>query len=144
MKIKCKTQFDITATGVTGHYKSARIPFHLKTGEVIADMDEWNRARNQQRNWETLTQIIGLRTQIFDVTDPVYKDGLWEFEFVTETPDVFGTGDNPFGVLIEDATGVPMLRELHNEQIDQPVLVPNTNIWFELIPINNTLENYDG
>jgi hypothetical protein len=144
VKIKCKTQFDITVTGVTGHYKSARIPFRLRTGEVITNMEEWNRARNQQRNWETLTQIIGLRTQIFDVTDPVYENGLWEFEFVTETPGVFGAGDNPFSVLIEDATGVPMLRELENDIVDQPILVPNTNIWFELIPINNTLENFNG
>ena len=137
MKIKCKTQFDITATGVTGHYKSARIPFRLRTGETIADMEQWNRARNQQRNWETLTQIIGLRTQIFDVTDPVYQDGVWSFEFVTETPGVFGTDAEPFSVLVEDATGVPMLRELENNLVEQPVLVPNQNIWFEIIPINN-------
>jgi nucleoside-diphosphate-sugar epimerase len=71
MKIYCETVFDITATGVTGHFKSSRIPFIDHAGHKITDSDSWNRARNQQRNWETLTQLIQLRTQIDNIVKVV-------------------------------------------------------------------------
>ena len=50
MKYACQTLFDITATGVTGHYKSARIPFLDRAGQTIKNEESWNRSRNQQRN----------------------------------------------------------------------------------------------
>ena len=55
IKIEVHTQFDITATGVTGHYKSSQIPFTDAAGNIIDDANSWTRSRNQQRNWETLT-----------------------------------------------------------------------------------------
>ena len=67
MRFVVQTFFDITATGVTGHYKPARVPFRDHAGNVITDESDWGRARNQQRNWETLTQILGLRTQLFRI-----------------------------------------------------------------------------
>ena len=50
MKFACQTLFDITATGVTGHYKLSRIPFRDRAGQLIHDTESWNRSRNQQRN----------------------------------------------------------------------------------------------
>ena len=70
VKFICKTLFDITATGVTGHYKSSRVPFQDLTGTSITNEISWNRARNQQRNWETITQLISLRTQISELQTP--------------------------------------------------------------------------
>ena len=70
MKFICKTFFDITATGVTGHYKSSRVPFNDLSNVTIEDERSWNYARNQQRNWETITQLIGLRTQISQIENP--------------------------------------------------------------------------
>jgi hypothetical protein len=84
-KIRCRCLFDITATGVTGHFKSARVPFQDRAGKNIVNNATWNRSRNQQRNWETLTQLISLRTQVTELTDPVRADQSWEFEFATET-----------------------------------------------------------
>jgi hypothetical protein len=129
--IKCSTRFDITATGVTGHYKSARQPF---LSEV-----EWNRARNQQRNWETLQQLISLRTQIVGLTAPVQKDGQWHFEFSSETLDVFGDARDPAAILKHDAAGVPMLLGLNNNPDIEPFLItdgPQQNIWFAPVSIN--------
>ena len=139
MKYKVRTLFDITATGVTGHFKSSRAQF--------ATQELWDHARNQQRNFETLTQLITLRTNIDEVTEPVKKDGIWEFEFTTETDKNFGDDDNPFSILQQDSAGVPMLIQLNNNPDIESVLVtsgPEQNIWFELMPINSTLENYDG
>jgi hypothetical protein len=37
LRFFCKTLFDITATGVTGHFKSSRIPFRDRSGKNIVD-----------------------------------------------------------------------------------------------------------
>ena len=135
IKIKCSTRFDITATGVIGHYRSGKHPY--------SDLVSWNRARNQQRNWESLTQLISLRTQVDFLSKPICKDQLWSFEFATET-EIFNDGTDPVGVLKSDDAGIPMLHDLDNFPDIDPILVtsgPGQNIWFELISINNILEN---
>jgi len=141
MKFACQTLFDITATGVTGHCKLTRIPFQDRAGRVIRDAESWNRSRNQQRNWETLTQILSLRTQLFEITDPIpdQTGTRWLFEFETETDGVYGSEEDPTRVLRADATGVPMLRELDNDPDIESFLVtegPRQNIWFAPISIN--------
>lgn len=140
IKIQCRCLFDITATGITGHYKSSRVPFNDRAGQQIINETAWNRARNQQRNWETLTQLISLRTQVNELTDPVKIDGVWQFEFATETVDVYGTPDDPTLVLRNDAAGVPMLVIWDNNQITAQELVidgADQNIWFTPISINS-------
>ena len=127
MKIRCTTRFDITATGVTGHYKPSRIPFTDASGQQITNEQLWNLARNKQRNLETITQLLSLRTQINNVTRPVFSDNCWSFEFEVESDTIFNLADDPIGVLKEDCYGVPMLLSTESTlSID--------NIWFE--PIN--------
>jgi hypothetical protein len=133
IQIKVRTQFDITATGVTGHYKTSQ----------KLSVSEWNKARNQQRNLETLIQVVALRTQIMSNTMPNENKKIWEFEFESES-NVWDDGTDPVGVLKADSDGVPLILELDNALDIDPVLTtqgPRQNIWFELIPINNTLEN---
>lgn len=139
-RILCRCLFDITATGVTGHLKSSRIPFRDRAGQDITNEITWNRARNQQRNWETLTQLISLRTQVMDLTVPERFDGAWEFEFATETPDAYGPADDPTLILRMDSDGVPMLQTLNTGEIMTTQLIvegPDQNIWFLPIAINN-------
>lgn len=135
MKYACQTRFDITATGVTGHCKATAMPFRDRAGQVIADVEAWNRSRNQQRNWETLTQILSLRTQLFDISLPEkdIRGASWMFEFETEQDGVFGDLIDPVSVLREDAEGVPMLLDLDNRPDLMPVLRTHgaeQNIWF--------------
>ena len=142
MKFACQTLFDITATGVTGNCKQSRMPFHDSAGQAIHDVESWNRSRNQQRNWETITQILSLRTQLFALTDPIADQTgtRWMFEFETETDGVFGPESDPVSVLRSDAAGVPMLRELNNNPDISTVLItsgPQQNIWFAPIHINS-------
>ena len=142
MKFACQTRFDITVTGITGHCKPAQMPFRDRAGQVIQDTESWNRSRNQQRNWETLTQILGLRTQLFALTIPIpdQTGTRWMFEFETETDGVYGPEEDPTRVLRADANGVPMLRELNNTPEIESILItdgPNQNIWFAPISINN-------
>jgi len=67
MQILCRTFFDCSPTGITGHYRPSQVPFTDGAGNTINNQHDWTFARNQQRNWETLNQLISLRTQPFDI-----------------------------------------------------------------------------
>jgi hypothetical protein len=129
---KCSTLFDITATGVTGHFKAARVPFSDATGKLIEDDVDWNYARNQQRNWETLTQIISLRCHIQDITQPISINKMWSFEFTSETPGAYGSEENPTFLLEQDCEGIPMIVDLNNTEGVANRLLVGKNIWFSV------------
>ena len=139
MRFACTTLFDITATGITGHFKLTRIPFTDQAGHNIDSITAWNTARNQQRNWETLVQLISMRTQIFELITPAEEDKEWSFEFEVETPGIYGSDDNPVHILLSDADGIPMINHLNNKPDLAPMLVtdgPNQNIWFSPLSVN--------
>lgn len=133
MQIRCRTLFDITATGITGHYRPERVPFRDDQGNLIKSVQDWNRGRNQQRNWETLTQLISLRTQVSILQKPLQDQDHWYFDFDIDQ-DVFGAD---LSVLESDCEGVPMLLNLGEKSGISPVLHVNQNIWFESLPVNN-------
>jgi hypothetical protein len=137
MKIQCQTLFDITATGVTGHIKPGRMPFTDQAGGRITDTESWNRSRNQQRNWETVTQLIGLRTQTVNLTTPAKINNQWQFEFEVDNENLFLDNLDPLAVLKADCNGVPMLTGLNETQALTPLLTIDSNIWFTIVPINN-------
>lgn len=139
MKIRCTTKFDITATGVTGHYKPSRVPFQDQHGRIIEDLQGWNHSRNQQRNWETITQLLGLRTQI-DMDMPARQGSTWQFDFTVESEEIFVDGDDELALLKRDCEGVPMITGLGETQELHPwldVLSSDPNICFAIIPVNN-------
>lgn len=143
MKIVCRTLFDCSYTGITGHYRTSEIPFTDKVGQLIQNQDDWHRSRNQQRNWETLMQIIGLRTQPQNITRPVKDADCWVFEFEAEASGVYSLTDSPdpLAGLKIDGDNVPMIVGLDEQPGLQPIINtsgPNQNIWFETI--NNILD----
>lgn len=143
MKILCRTYFDCSPTGVTGHYRISHIPFDDQDGQPITDQSSWNYSRNQQRNWETINQLISLRTQPVDVRPAVCNKGVWQFVFEVDQPLVYSISgaEGDFDALVNECNGVPMITGLRETRTDEGVLItkgPNQNIWFE--PINNTLE----
>jgi hypothetical protein len=143
MKIICRTLFDCSYTGVTGHFRVAQLPFVDKAGQIIRTEEAWHHSRNQQRNWETLIQVISLKTQPLDMTRPVKKNDTWEFEFTADNPGVFSSIGNtdPVAGLLQDFEGVPMLTKL-NEEHDTVSTITTSgsgqNIWLEAI--NNILD----
>jgi hypothetical protein len=146
MRFAVQTFFDITATGITGHYKPARVPFQDHAGNQITDNESWNRSRNQQRNWETLTQILSLRTQLFRLQNPITDtlNRTWMFEFETETDNIYGNDIDPTSVLRADANDVPMLIGLDNRPELSPALITtghDQNIWFVPLFINMSTGN---
>jgi hypothetical protein len=133
-RITCRTQFDITATGVRNNFHRNRVPFDTAQGVKIDSDQAWNRARNQQRNWETINQVLSLRALPTDITDPVVieQDGLrlWQFEFSVEQPGALAVDGDTVGALKQDCVGVPMITGLtENAGVDDALIV-GRNITF--------------
>lgn len=143
MKIVCKTLFDCTYTGVTGNLRAGQLPYTTKAGVNISTQEEWLRARNQQRNWETLLQIISLNAQPDIISTPAQIDNAWQFEFTVESTDVFGATGNadPLAGLKQNCNGVPMIPGI-TQTVDIDSLLKadgaDQNIWFNAI--NTPLE----
>lgn len=138
MQIRVTTSFDCTATGVTGTFRADKLPQSLRTGGAVHDYLGWTRARNQQRNWETLTQIMQLRSQIEAVTDPQRDEttNLWSFTFAIERDDVYRRDQDPLGCLLDDCGNVPIVIGLGETPGCADTVTaqgPEQNIWFQIL-----------
>jgi hypothetical protein len=102
------TLVDITATGIVRH--------------TLADEVK----RNQQRNWETVLQCIGIKAQPQLIQGPyrqkllidensifpeIYfgKQEVWFFSFGVDHEDVFLSNNDPVGALDQAFTKVPII-----------------------------------
>lgn len=115
----CYTLFDITPTAVSN---TTSMPFKDAAGQLIEDDDSWERSRNQQRNWDTMVQIISMRAQpialsrprIMELEDHYFsrsfsgKQRIWYFTFGVEAREVFRKGEDPVWALENDSNMVPM------------------------------------
>ena len=137
MRIICRTNFDITATGVKSHFNTNRMPFRDDTGREIATTEAWHCSRNQQRNWETVNKIVALRTLPTEISLPqkIQQDDTrqWQFEFTVDTPSTIEMDGDPVGALLRDCQDVPMLTGLDEDAGIDACLVPNRNIYFEVL-----------
>lgn len=135
-RLQCITCFDITKTGVTGFFRADKLPFTDESGKMIRDKDNWITARNQNRNLETIIQILSLRTQIMDVTVPRITGDKWKFEFSVENLSVYcDSGRNDLNILKSDANNVPLLSWNKGEikAIMTDLYRKNPNLMFEIL-----------
>jgi len=130
--LQCRTTFDITATGVRSYFQPSRLPFDTIDGQTISTSAEWQHARNQQRNWETINQILALRCLPENITAPQLIDQCWTFQFSIPDISAVSTPQSPTGLLAHDADNVPMITGLSEQHTDLSVLKTGVNIWFEL------------
>jgi hypothetical protein len=132
MKIRVDTYFDCTATGTTGHFRQVQLPMINRVGKTIVDESTWNRSRNQQRNFETVLQLIGLYTQPLELSNPVYdaETQMWSFEFEVEFEGIFADNVDRLGLLKQQTRNVPMITGLGEQQTLPRQLIPDVNIFF--------------
>jgi hypothetical protein len=129
--------FDITETGVRNHTANARLPFRDLAGQDVDTESAWVRSRNQQRNWETLNQIMALRTLPENISSPVRqptdRGHTWQFEFDIPDLSAVSQGDAALSLLLQDCEAVPMITGLTETADIEPMLriqEPAANIWF--------------
>ena len=136
------TYFDCTPTG-TMSYRKIQKKKKNAVGHKINTIDDWNFSRNQQRNWETILQVVSLKTQALDITNPVIMTRedkkVWQFSFGIEHEDIYNDGTDKLGLLKQEVHGVPMiigLNETYSEGFLMPYLLAtgeNQNIMFTLL-----------
>lgn len=121
------------------------------TGQISWSAD-CDLERNQQRNWETVQQIISLRTQpqILSTSDNIsdlknYQFGInyvgqhkvWNFLFGVEYRDVYQQEADAFGLLRNDFKLIPVVTNLtETAESEQSIFYssgPWTNIYFKTI-----------
>lgn len=144
MKIRCITLFDITQTNISNRRKDLEI----KNGGLF------EKARNQQSNFETLLQIISLRSQPENITQPVKeicnkfnnlwgktyklkkeKIPVWYFSFTISQSSVFSTRDDKLELLVKDCDSVPLiigLEEMTDLHSQISLTLQHKNIHFEI------------
>jgi hypothetical protein len=102
---------------------------------------ELEKQRNQQSNFETILQIISMRSQPEDITDPVVetvsgskfllkknKVSIWSFTFTVSHNSVFNDGYTELGNLFAD--GLNEQNLLSNTLVSTEM---EKNIFFEVI-----------
>jgi hypothetical protein len=127
VRITVSTYFDITETGINRVYRGQSLPAKIR-GRTVKTVEEWNRLRLQQNNFETVMQVLGMRGTPVDVTKPQHKDGVWSFVFDVDNTLVYG---EELELLKQELEGTPMNTGL-DEQEDVDQFLTNDNIWFEL------------
>jgi hypothetical protein len=108
--------------------------------------------RNQQRNWETVQQILGLRTQptileTDDFVDDVIKYNfgikyqgehkIWTFKFGVDYADIYQDGPDKFGLIKNDFKITPVILNLTETILPELAVFtpkgPWNNIYFKSI-----------
>jgi hypothetical protein len=125
---------DITATGMTRG-------------------DNNSTDRNQQRNWETVLQCIGLRTQPHHIREPITanlelnnlefgdfytgQQKIWMWQWAVEVSGIYDMSDKPLGGLMQDFEQVPIVIGLdETARFMLPIFYPYgtiKNIYFKQI-----------
>jgi len=121
-RITCYTLFDITVTGVLNRARPA---------DDVTNIPEWVYQRNTQSNFDTLMQVISLRSLPellttpkkefikFDgeskfgflyVNDSDEKYPCWAFDFEIHSISVFEDGISELGHLYRDCEQIPMIK----------------------------------
>lgn len=130
-RIMCYTLFNITHTGIPNNRS---IPNNV-------DPDHWVKMRNTQCNYDTLMQVISLRSLPEVMKEPMSKNIMesdldkfgflynldteepqqcWTFEIEVSSVSSFNDGIREFGLLYKDCEGVPMIKceEQYQESTD--------------------------
>ena len=134
IRLACRTLFDITRTDIKHSFNTGRLPAQDRSGKIITDHRSWMLARNQQRNWETLVQLLSLRSQPQNISDPSFWLGdavWWAFQFEIEDATSLALEGRTFGQIEQDCAMVPMLIGLTEQVQVTPMLIPGINIIFE-------------
>lgn len=144
--IRCHTLFDITNTGILNR----KAPINLPSEKL----KEWELGRNRQSNFDTIIQVLSLRTQPEEITKPVEstisvdddkfgflfseetEQPCWSFDFAIYYKDAYTDGVTELGGLYNDCDGVPMIK-IGTEWAKLPNFLDTSselrNIYFEVI-----------
>jgi hypothetical protein len=136
--------FDITSTAVNGHQRNVEYPYVSRSGVEINNPRDLAQARNQQRNLDTVLQLLGMRTQVFEISKseitsdipPEFawagtESRVWRFTFEIEPQSQWTVDGDNFCILKADSELTPILLGLTETAKMEPWIKtqgPNINI----------------
>jgi hypothetical protein len=121
--------------------------------DVTQYTPERAKMRNKHRNWETVVQVLGLRTQILNIRQfktvnaelalfefgSTYtgKQRIWSFEFTVEFENLYAVDSHEYKVLEDDFAQTPIIIDL-DETVKFPAPLfytagENKNIYFKTL-----------
>jgi len=121
-KFRCYTLFDITKSNIVSKKNV------LNGSEQ--ENDYWQNMRNTQCNFDTIIQVISLRAQPENISNPIQHDfapqnldfgflynetenmSYWTFDFSVNYRSVFSDGSDDLGALYNDCISVPMIQTI--------------------------------
>lgn len=110
--------------------------------------------RDQQRNWETVLQVISLRAQPFHVSSSIFPressmdlmefgssyvgiQKFWQFKFYIEHNDIFGSYTEHDFVSLKDFDQVPIITSLtETAKFEYPIFFTSgekKNVYFKFL-----------
>jgi hypothetical protein len=118
--------------------------------DVLSYSQEKEKQRNQQRNWETVIQVLSLRAQLIELdylgvrTEDTNthsfginysgEHSIWSFEFSVEYENVYAQDNDRYGTLKNDFRIAPIVMGLdETAKPDFPLFYPSgefKNIYF--------------
>ena len=146
------TLVDITSNG---NLKQA-FPFTTMSGNSVQDKHSLATARDQNSNFNTMLQLLQMRGNIVWENTPVKvempnlanhmfgsfyegKQTMWNFQFFTEQPGVYGDFQDPTMFLVEDFHYVPIVSFCK-----ETVTFPRSTFDTQNIRTINTYFSYSG
>ena len=121
-EFRVHTLVDITDNGNL----KKEFPFTTKSKEVVHDKESLTIAKHQNSNFNTMVQLLQIRGNITWETPPMRihdtlgnsgfgsayegQHSSWHFQFFVEQTEVYGTGSQPIGYLIDDFNHVPIIN----------------------------------
>lgn len=140
-RITCYTLFDITDSGVLSRSRP----------DIDTDINVWTYKRNTQANFDTILQIVSMRSQPENISkskkilgevkyfgnkfQKIKNLPVWTFSFEIFHHNVFNDGESRLGLLYADCKQVPMIlcnTESNNLPSFLEVNTDNRNIFFNL------------
>ena len=92
---------------------------------------------NQQRNYTTFLQVLGLRSIYSIVQDPKFIEGEWTFCVDTDRSGVYELDGDPVGYLKQDLDMVPVVTGLDEVKPNKNKIIkiskPQPNTFVQLI-----------
>lgn len=147
-RIRCHTLFNITKTGILNR--------RANNNSDVAQQLDWQKKRNSQCNFDTILQVISLRSQPEEISNTTPNKILfsksnnfgflfeqheeecnsWVFDFSINHISVFADGITELGELYSDCDDVPMINGL-GEWDKLPNFLDTSpelrNIYFEVL-----------
>lgn len=130
------TLVDITRTDTLRLFNQNVISTYNKIGTLITGELVWNFSRNQQRNWQTVLQLVNLRDKALYITSPAflnnrdlkkYKFGkkylgfhtVWSLQFSLTSFNTYEEKISAIDFLLHDFNKIPIITKL-SETVNLP------------------------